>query len=58
MAMIKNSVINPTHESGLSLSNTSKTRQIRVWDILVRVTHWTVAAGITANLFFTKEGSE
>lgn len=58
MAMTKNSVINPTHESDLSISNTPKTRQIRVWDILVRVTHWTVAAGITANLFFTEEGSE
>lgn len=35
-----------------------KTRQVKVWDLLVRVTHWTVAAGIIANLFFTKDGSE
>lgn len=33
-------------------------RQVRVWDVLVRVTHWSVAAGIIANLLFTKEGSE
>ncbi|OEH69297.1 MAG: cytochrome B [Psychrobacter sp. B29-1] len=42
----------------MSLSNTPKTRQVRVWDTLVRVTHWAVAAGITANLLFTEEGSE
>lgn len=56
--MNQNSAINPIHESDTSLSNTPKTQQIRVWDILVRVTHWTVAAGITANLFFTQKGSE
>ncbi len=56
--MKQNSTINLIHESDTSLSNSSKTRQIRVWDILVRVTHWTVAAGITANLFFTQKGSE
>lgn len=32
--------------------------QVRVWDLLVRVTHWTVAAGIIANLAFTEDGSE
>jgi cytochrome b len=56
--MTQNSTINPMHEPDISLSNTPKTRQVRVWDILVRVTHWTVAAGITANLLFTEEGSE
>tara|TARA_R110000751_G_scaffold22973_1_gene64145 strand:+ start:520 stop:1212 length:693 start_codon:yes stop_codon:yes gene_type:complete len=57
-AMTQHSTINPMHEPDISLSNTPKTRQVRVWDILVRVTHWTVAAGITANLFFTEDGSE
>ncbi|MGY8857881.1 MAG: cytochrome b/b6 domain-containing protein [Pseudomonadales bacterium] len=56
--MTQHSTINPMHEPDISLSNTPKTRQVRVWDILVRVTHWTVAAGITANLFFTEDGSE
>ncbi|MGP4863959.1 cytochrome b/b6 domain-containing protein [Psychrobacter sp. T6-5] len=56
--MTQNSTINPMHEPDISLSNTPKTRQVRVWDILVRVTHWAVAAGITANLLFTEEGSE
>ncbi|GAA0800683.1 cytochrome b/b6 domain-containing protein [Psychrobacter piscatorii] len=56
--MTQHSASNPTHEPDISLSNTPKTRQVRVWDILVRVTHWTVAAGITANLLFTEEGSE
>lgn len=39
-------------------SNTPKTKQLRVWDILVRVTHWTVATGIIANLLFTEDGGE
>ncbi|WP_261871082.1 cytochrome b/b6 domain-containing protein [Psychrobacter sp. JCM 18901] len=56
--MDQNSTTNPTHESDILLSNIPKTRQVRVWDILVRVTHWAVAAGITANLLFTEEGSE
>lgn len=56
--MTKNSIINPTHESDPLFSNTPKTMQVRVWDILVRVTHWTVAAGITANLLFTEAGSQ
>lgn len=56
--MDQNSTTNPTHESDILLSNIPKTRQVRVWDILVRVTHWTVAAGITANLLFTEKGSE
>lgn len=56
--MDQNSTTNPTHEPDILLSNIPKTRQVRVWDILVRVTHWAVAAGITANLLFTEEGSE
>ena len=56
--MTQHSTSNPAHEPDISLSNTPKTRQVRVWDILVRVTHWAVAAGITANLLFTEEGSE
>lgn len=27
-----------------------------VWDVLVRITHWGVAAAVIANLFFTEEG--
>ena len=56
--MTQHSTSNPAHEPDMSLSNTPKTRQVRVWDTLVRVTHWAVAAGITANLLFTEEGSE
>lgn len=56
--MTQHSASNPAHEPDISLSNAPKTRQVRVWDILVRVTHWAVAAGITANLLFTEEGSE
>lgn len=70
LAMTQNSTIHSTDASDTSsvktfnTSSTSKTaktpkiKQVRVWDILVRVTHWTVAAGITANLFFTEDGSE
>lgn len=39
-------------------SSSLKTKQIKVWDILVRVTHWTVAVGIIANLLFTEDGSD
>ncbi|SNT69878.1 cytochrome b/b6 domain-containing protein [Psychrobacter sp. LV10R520-6] len=42
----------------IPFSNNPKTRQVRVWDILVRITHWAVAAGIIANLLFTEDGSE
>ena len=55
--MTQHSASNPAQKPDTS-SNTAQTRQVRVWDILVRVTHWTVAAGITANLFFTEDGSE
>ena len=55
--MTQHSASNPAQKPNTS-SNTAQTRQVRVWDILVRVTHWAVAAGITANLFFTEDGSE
>ena len=32
--------------------------QVKVWDILVRFTHWAVAAGVIANLAFTEDGSD
>jgi cytochrome b len=50
--------INVVDDSITSSSNLAKTRQVRVWDILVRFTHWTVAIGIIANLFVTEDGSE
>ncbi|WP_421836736.1 cytochrome b/b6 domain-containing protein [Novosphingobium sp.] len=30
-------------------------RQVRVWDLLVRLFHWTVAGGVIANLTFLRE---
>ena len=36
---------------------TSK-QQVKVWDILVRFTHWAVAAGVIANLGFTEDGGQ
>lgn len=36
---------------------TSK-QQVKVWDILVRFTHWAVAAGVIANLAFTEDGGQ
>ncbi len=50
--------INVVDDSITSSSNLTKTRQVRVWDILVRFTHWTVTIGIIANLFVTEDGSE
>lgn len=32
-------------------------KKIKVWDVLVRFTHWAVAIGILANLAITEEGS-
>jgi len=54
----QDSIINLNDDPIAPSSNIPKTKQIRVWDLLVRVTHWTVAAGIIANLLFTKHGSE
>lgn len=51
----ENNALEPT---AIPLSNAPITKQVRVWDILVRVTHWTVAAGIMANLLFTEDGSD
>lgn len=40
-----------------SESVTASQQQVKVWDILVRFTHWAVATGVIANLALTKEGS-
>ena len=56
--MSQKDTMNWDDDSSAPLSNTPKARQVKVWDILVRVTHWTVAAGIIANLFFTEDGGE
>lgn len=50
--------VNTTNKSSQNFLQLPKTKQIRVWDILVRITHWTVATGIIANLLFTEDGSE
>lgn len=56
--MRQQDMIDVVDNSVIKSPNTSKTKQVKVWDILVRVTHWTVAAGIIANLLFTEDGSE
>ena len=56
--MSQQDMIDVVDDSIINSPNTSKTKQVKVWDILVRVTHWTVAAGIIANLLFTEDGSE
>lgn len=56
--MSQNNTTNLIHNSGVPSSSIPKMRQVRVWDILVRITHWTVAVGIIANLFFTEDGSD
>ena len=56
--MSQNNKNNLIHNSDVASLTVLKTRQVRVWDILVRFTHWTVAAGIIANLLFTEDGSE
>ena len=56
--MSQQDMIDVVDDSIINSPNTSKTKQVKVWDILVRVTHWNVAAGIIANLFFTEDGSE
>ena len=39
-------------------SITASQQQVKVWDILVRFTHWAVAAGVIANLAFTEDGGQ
>ena len=56
--MIRDNTTNLIDYPNIPLPTAPKTRQVRVWDILVRVTHWTVATGIIANLLFTESGSE
>ena len=56
--MSQNNTTDLTDHSTVHFSNAPKTKPVRVWDILVRVTHWAVAAGIIANLLFTEDGSE
>ncbi|WP_298907354.1 cytochrome b/b6 domain-containing protein [uncultured Psychrobacter sp.] len=47
-----------TNDASKPFSQPSKTKQVRVWDILVRITHWAVAIGVIANLLFTEDGSD
>ncbi|MFZ2843930.1 cytochrome b/b6 domain-containing protein [Psychrobacter sp.] len=56
--MSQKDMINVVDDSIINSPDIPKTRQVKVWDILVRVTHWTVATGIIANLLFTEEGSD
>ena len=56
--MRQQDMIDVVDDSVIKSPNIPGTRQVKVWDILVRFTHWTVAAGIIANLFFTEDGSD
>ena len=56
--MSRNNDTDLIHNADVMPATIPRTRQVRVWDIVVRITHWTVAAGIFANLLFTKDGSE
>ena len=56
--MRQQDMIDVVDDSVIKSPSNPKTRQVKVWDILVRFTHWTVAAGIIANLFFTEDGSD
>ena len=56
--MRQQDMIDVVDDSVIKLPSNPKTRQVKVWDILVRFTHWTVAAGIIANLLFTEDGSD
>lgn len=56
--MSQQDMIDVVDDSVIKLPSNPKTRQVKVWDILVRFTHWTVAAGIIANLLFTEDGSD
>ena len=56
--MRQQDMLDVVDDSVIKSPSNPKTRQVKVWDILVRFTHWTVAAGIIANLFFTEDGSD
>ena len=56
--MRQQDMLDVVDDSVIKLPSNPKTRQVKVWDILVRFTHWTVAAGIIANLLFTEDGSD
>lgn len=56
--MSQQDMIDVVDDSVIKSPNIAETRQVKVWDILVRITHWTVAAGIIANLLFTEDGSD
>lgn len=56
--MSQQDMIDVVDDSVINSPNIPETRQVKVWDILVRFTHWTVAAGIIANLLFTEDGSD
>ena len=56
--MRQQDMLDVVDDSVIKLLSNPKTRQVKVWDILVRFTHWTVAAGIIANLLFTEDGSD
>lgn len=56
--MRQQDMIDVVDDSVIKSPSNPKTRQVKVWDILVRFTHWTVAAGIMANLLFTEDGSD
>ena len=56
--MRQQDMIDVVDDSVIKSPNIPGTRQVKVWDILVRFIHWTVAAGIIANLLFTEDGSE
>ena len=55
--MRQQDMLDMVDDSVIKLLSNPKTRQVKVWDILVRFTHWTVATGIIANLLFTEDGS-
>ena len=56
--MSQQDMLDVVDDSVIKSPSNPKTRPVKVWDILVRFTHWTVAAGIIANLFFTEDGSD
>ncbi|WP_296202960.1 cytochrome b/b6 domain-containing protein [Psychrobacter sp. UBA3962] len=49
-------ISNPNFSTSESIVKSKQ--QIKVWDILVRFTHWGVAAGVIANLAFTEDGGQ